>query len=169
MLYFSNYLILYIIKIMNVNQISQENKNTYENVKLFYIDEKVNHKKFLIVKINYEHFVTLTYEDIQKNIDIFYQTYVQNKYTKKIIIIIDIQSVKKLLNNSNMIINSFNIVNNIHLINLIHYINDTYNDYILKCILIRYTNIDKQLMLLCKQIFKSNNFMNKVEAYSQNS
>ena len=140
---------------MNVNQISQENKNTYENVKLFYIDEKVNHKKFLIVKINYEHFVTLTY--------------VQNKYTKKIIIIIDIQSVKKLLNNSNMIINSFNIVNNIHLINLIHYINDTYNDYILKCILIRYTNIDKQLMLLCKQIFKSNNFMNKVEAYSQNS
>ena len=148
---------------MNVNQLSQENEN------LFYIDEKVNHKKFFIVKINYEHFVTLTYDDIQKSIDIFYQLYVQNNYTKKIIIVIDIESVKKLLSNSNMIINSFTIVNNIHLINLIQYINDTYNDYILKCVLIRYTHIDKQLMLLCKLFFKSNNFMNKVEAYSQNS
>jgi len=152
---------------MNTNHVVQENKQS--NNKLFYIDKKINHIQYIIVKVNYKLFLTMSYEDITDNVDLFYNMYIQHNYKKKIIIIIDIQVVKNILHNNNVPINKFNIINNIYLINLIKYIGDNYDEYIFKCLLVHYSGIDKQLILLCKHLLKSIQFMNKVEPFLQNS
>ena len=154
---------------MDTNMNTNMNTSIENNIKLFYIDKKFDHKNFLIVKVNYEYFFTLSYDDIKTHLDLFYTFYINNKFTKKIIIILDIKLIKNILHTNNKNISNTNITSNIHLINLIKYINDKYNDYIIKCLLIHYTPIDKQIFLFCKQILKSIQFMNKVEIYSQDS
>ena len=157
---------------MNVNadtlSDTLSDNNNELDIKLFYIDTAVNHDKFLIVKVNYERFFSLSYDDIKKKLDLFYTFYINKQYTKKIIIILDIKLIKKILHNNNVTRNP-NIINNIYLIDLIKYINNNYNDYIIKCLLVHYTHLDKQIILLSKQILKSIDFMNKVELYLQNS
>jgi len=157
---------------MNVNadtlSDTLSDNNNELDIKLFYIDTAVNHDKFLIVKVNYERFFSLSYDDIKKKLDLFYTFYINKQYTKKIIIILDIKLIKKILHNNNVTRNP-NIINNIYLIDLIKYINNNYNDYIIKCLLVHYTHLDKQIIVLCKQILKSIEFMNKVELYLQNS
>lgn len=157
---------------MNVNadtlSDTLSDNNNELDIKLFYIDTAVIHDKFLIVKVNYERFFSLSYDDIKKKLDLFYTFYINKQYTKKIIIILDIKLIKKILHNNNVTRNP-NIINNIYLIDLIKYINNNYNDYIIKCLLVHYTHLDKQIILLSKQILKSIDFMNKVELYLQNS
>ena len=147
-------------------QIKDSNKCLNKDV--FYIDKKVDNKPFLIVKVNYEYFFKLTYEDIKHKLDLFHTYYTDNNFTKKIIIILDIFLIKHCLHSSNIHISGTNIMSNIHLINLLKYINDNYNDYIIKCLLVRYSTIDKTIIMLFKQLFKSIKFINKVEPYLQN-
>lgn len=158
---------------MNVNadtlSDTLSDNNNELDIKLFYIDTAVNHDKFLIVKVNYERFFSLSYDDIKKKLDLFYTFYINKQYTKKIIIILDIKLIKKILHTNNNVSRNPNIINNIYLIDLIKYINNNYNDYIIKCLLVHYTHLDKQIILLSKQILKSIDFMNKVELYLQNS
>tara|TARA_B110000902_G_scaffold256244_1_gene322783 strand:+ start:388 stop:864 length:477 start_codon:yes stop_codon:yes gene_type:complete len=158
---------------MNVNadtlSDTLSDNNNELDIKLFYIDTAVIHDKFLIVKVNYERFFSLSYDDIKKKLDLFYTFYINKQYTKKIIIILDIKLIKKILHTNNNVSRNPNIINNIYLIDLIKYINNNYNDYIIKCLLVHYTHLDKQIILLSKQILKSIDFMNKVELYLQNS
>jgi|TARA_B110000211_G_C14043379_1_gene537799 hypothetical protein len=158
---------------MNVNadtlSDTLSDNNNELDIKLFYIDTAVNHDKFLIVKVNYERFFSLSYDDIKKKLDLFYTFYINKQYTKKIIIILDIKLIKNILHTNNNVTRNPNIINNIYLIDLIKYINNNYNDYIIKCLLVHYTHLDKQIILLSKQILKSIDFMNKVELYLQNS
>ena len=152
---------------MNINHVVHQNNES--NTKLFYIDKNINHTEYIIVNVNYKLFLTMSYEDITHNVDLFCNRYIQHDYKKKLIIIIDVQVVKTLLHNNNMPINKFSIINNIYLINLIKYLDNNYDEYIFKCLLVHYSSIDKQLFLLCKHLFKSIPFMNKVELFLQNS
>lgn len=172
-IYFITILYLHVMNV-NTETLSDNNtetisdNNTKLHIQLFYIDKTINHDTFLIVKVNYERFFSLSYDDIKKNIDLFYTFYINKKYTKKIIIILDIKLIKNILHTHDITTRNPNILNNIHLIDLIKYISNNYNDYITKCLLVHYTHLDKQIILLCKQIFKSIKFMDKVEPYLQN-
>ena len=88
---------------------------------------------------------------------------------KKVILASKSKVRKEILHTNNNVSRNPNIINNIYLIDLIKYINNNYNDYIIKCLLVHYTHLDKQIILLSKQILKSIDFMNKVELYLQNS
>ena len=151
--------------VSELNLIESYSSNPLSN--LIYIDNAVQHDTFFIIKINYDIYFKSSCDDIQTHLDAFYTFYKNNNYTNKLIIIIDVKEIKNNLQNSN--IDNIGIIYNANLIKLISYVNNTYNSYIEKCVLINYTNIDRHVVLLFKQLFKHNSFINKLGFYSKNS
>jgi hypothetical protein len=139
----------------------------YDDSNLFYINKQKSLQELKITYINYSKYNNTTYDEKIDFLNIFHTVYKNTfkhlLFNPKLIIIIDVNMLKKQieLSNENMY--------NISLINLIRHISDNYDDYIEKCLIINYNNIEKGLITLFKLLLKNINFVNKINVYEKKS
>ena len=161
---------------MNINVASQNNIDLVNDTclndqkKLFYIDSSNNSTTYKVIKINYVKYHQLSYEEVMVHINNFHNVFT-NKYKQttpipKILILIDVDILKKSIE-----VNTSSIYN-INLINVIKHINTSFNDNIYKCVTINCNEFDKTLIILFKTFFKHIDFVHKIvfdKSFLQNS
>ena len=148
---------------MNSTAVSEINiYDLYSPTSIFYIDNVLNSKDYVVIKINYVKYNSYSLEQILGHLNEFHTMFIDTYsgiQVPKIIIVIDVKKLKESIRIST------ESIYNINLINLIKKVNNTYNTYIEKCLIINCTDIDKGLICVFKTLFKHINFVQKINVY----